>query len=655
MDPNGWPAYPPALDQWQYAAAAFGMPPASFAGHPPPPPAGFDPLSGAQLPMSMKMDAVKHEYGPDAYGGSSEISSLYAAGAAASIGGAESNVASSASDYFANSLPTTVDANLSGGVGAYGDLSAGPSALLAGLGGPLGGGELSGVHNEEQLKAQQEAIRAHPLYPFLIVIFERCELATSTPRDLPKEPGSRSETAAEMFKDDLQAFKKTFNDNKNRFYTPDPELDKFMISAIQVLRLHLLELEKVHELCDHFCNRYVNTLKDSMQMDIAEAERTSSANEGPSSSGMGGSNSSPYAPPPPMPQQPAYEPQTVPLPESHHNVHLHSNVDPSISQPPGTSYEHQQQQAPSSTPHDLSGGTPAGTPSFHAMSQSNVPPSSAGSLGVGGSPRNGSTPRNGGTPHTATPGAQQPNAGAHDAVSDAGDGDSINGSLNEDGRDSVGSENGGHASGGSAGGGGGSLNSSGEHRAGSRRRVPKVFSKEAITKFRAWLFANLQHPYPSEEQKKQLANETGLTILQVNNWFINARRRIVQPMLDSANRAGRSPHCNVFKNRRRKNSDHSPSPGLNTAELTNGGLGEAAGVAGGVASSLPLAYSPDNPAMMPAGAVNVSQYPAAMFPPVYGFNPAGFTTAPMFGVLPGYPAPTGMTSDWMGSFGTMDN
>lgn len=27
-----------------------------------------------------------------------------------------------------------------------------------------------------------------------------------------------------------------------------------------------------------------------------------------------------------------------------------------------------------------------------------------------------------------------------------------------------------------------------------------------------------QHPYPSEEQKKQLSQDTGLTILQVNNW-----------------------------------------------------------------------------------------------------------------------------------------
>lgn len=32
-----------------------------------------------------------------------------------------------------------------------------------------------------------------------------------------------------------------------------------------------------------------------------------------------------------------------------------------------------------------------------------------------------------------------------------------------------------------------------------------------------------QHPYPSEEQKKQLSQDTGLTILQVNNWSVHSR------------------------------------------------------------------------------------------------------------------------------------
>lgn len=44
----------------------------------------------------------------------------------------------------------------------------------------------------------------------------------------------------------------------------------------------------------------------------------------------------------------------------------------------------------------------------------------------------------------------------------------------------------------------------------------------------------MQHPYPTEDEKRQIASQTNLTLLQVNNWFINARRRILQPMLDGA-------------------------------------------------------------------------------------------------------------------------
>ncbi|KAF7259442.1 hypothetical protein EG68_03371 [Paragonimus skrjabini miyazakii] len=73
-----------------------------------------------------------------------------------------------------------------------------------------------------------------------------------------------------------------------------------------------------------------------------------------------------------------------------------------------------------------------------------------------------------------------------------------------------------------------------------RQKKRGIFPKVATNIMRAWLFQHLTHPYPSEEQKKQLAQDTGLTILQVNNWFINARRRIVQPMIDQSNRTG--PH-----------------------------------------------------------------------------------------------------------------
>ena len=37
-----------------------------------------------------------------------------------------------------------------------------------------------------------------------------------------------------------------------------------MVKAIQVLRIHLLELEKVNELCKDFCSRYTACLKGKL-------------------------------------------------------------------------------------------------------------------------------------------------------------------------------------------------------------------------------------------------------------------------------------------------------------------------------------------------------------------------------------------------------
>lgn len=41
-------------------------------------------------------------------------------------------------------------------------------------------------------------------------------------------------------------------------------VDPQMVKAIQVLRIHLLELEKVSDLCKDFCSRYIACLKTKM-------------------------------------------------------------------------------------------------------------------------------------------------------------------------------------------------------------------------------------------------------------------------------------------------------------------------------------------------------------------------------------------------------
>jgi len=61
--------------------------------------------------------------------------------------------------------------------------------------------------------------------------------------------------------------------------------------------------------------------------------------------------------------------------------------------------------------------------------------------------------------------------------------------------------------------------------------------KAATGVLKKWLFDHLFHPYPTEEEKSVLGQQTGLTMNQISNWFINARRRILQPMLESVRQA----------------------------------------------------------------------------------------------------------------------
>jgi homeobox protein homothorax len=93
-------------------------------------------------------------------------------------------------------------------------------------------------------KRDKDAIYGHPLFPLLALIFEKCELATCTPR----EPGvaGGDVCSSESFNEDIAVFSKQIRQEKP-YYIADPEVDSLMVQAIQVLRFHLLELEKVSE------------------------------------------------------------------------------------------------------------------------------------------------------------------------------------------------------------------------------------------------------------------------------------------------------------------------------------------------------------------------------------------------------------------------
>ena len=72
---------------------------------------------------------------------------------------------------------------------------------------------------------------------------------------------------------------------------------------------------------------------------------------------------------------------------------------------------------------------------------------------------------------------------------------------------------------------------------GTKRSKP---SKKTSKILREWLFEHPHHPYPNDDEKDELCLRTNLTIPQLNNWFINARRRILQPYLRRS-----LVHCNT--------------------------------------------------------------------------------------------------------------
>ncbi|KFB51764.1 homeobox protein pknox1 [Anopheles sinensis] len=320
---------------------------------------------------------------------------------------------------------------------------------------------------------------SHPLFSLLALLLEKCEQATqgyipsSSSASSPNGSTNNGTGDGDSFSRDIQAFVQLLEKEKRPLLTNNSELDGLMIKALQVLRIHLLELEKVQELCRDFCTRYIACLRSKMQSEnllrsdyALEHNNNLSNSNSPinspeqdlSGSAQGyyqntdylqGSDTSEYSNmqgsqlPLPSPQQGLLQEQSNPL----HPFAQH----------------HQHHQVPSAA----------------ATSLADLPhPVSPNSLNIASS------------------------------LSPCGSSDELDSELDSPGGD-------------------------GDSSSGKRQKRG-ILPKHATSVMRAWLFQHLVHPYPTEDEKRAIAAQTNLTLLQVNNWFINARRRILLPMLENA-------------------------------------------------------------------------------------------------------------------------
>ncbi|XP_012280938.1 homeobox protein PKNOX2 isoform X1 [Orussus abietinus] len=336
--------------------------------------------------------------------------------------------------------------------------------------------------DQAQFEADKRAVYKHPLFPLLALLFERCEQATQ----------SSDNSTAESFNMDIQAFVQHQERDRKPFLINDPEIDGLMIKAIQVLRIHLLELEKVQELCKDFCNRYITCLKGKMQSEnLLRSDYSHQGHDMGPSSGSNGSS----------PLQ-VLSSTGNDVESGANGLRLRGDL---LSENGGANQAAVQGECGADRPSSTrSSGTQR---SARSSSQDQDEPSSPSAV------------------HGSTPLSQ---IGAHPCASvndmylaqDITVAGSPSPAPSEEDDDGCGTASSGH--------GGGHTGV----RKGRQKRG--VLPKQATSIMRAWLFQHLVHPYPTEDEKRQIASQTNLTLLQVNNWFINARRRILQPMLDGA-------------------------------------------------------------------------------------------------------------------------
>uniref|UniRef100_A0AAF5Q4R8 Homeobox domain-containing protein n=2 Tax=Wuchereria bancrofti TaxID=6293 RepID=A0AAF5Q4R8_WUCBA len=292
----------------------------------------------------------------------------------------------------------------------------------------------------EFMEACSSAIKNHKLFPIVELMSRKCEIAT-------QNLSEASFTMDDVFQ---QLMEMTSNGDGS---LGSSELDVFLINSIIMLRLHLLELEKVAELCDDFKTKYLQTLRKKITQE--------------SMIGYSGDSDDELC-----------------------------NSSPELSEQ-SKNRTSQQTVAMMSTSKGM-----LSIPLWNAIaSHSSSIHTSLSQQKISGCCTSSST-----------------------SISEKND---AHESVEEDSCDSK-----------------------------RKTQLPA----RAVELLKTWLFLHSSHPYPSEKEKAVLSRETGLQMVQINNWFINARRRILvqskeSPDMDFIQESSSNTDCALIPKRIQCNSD----------------------------------------------------------------------------------------------------
>lgn len=349
------------------------------------------------------------------------------------------------------------------------------------------------------MEAEKQAIYRHPLLPLLAKLFEKCEQSTQTCECTP----------ATAFDNEIKNGILQMNREGKPFYTEDRDLDNLMVKAIQVLRIHLLELEKVNELCKDFCQRYIACLKGKMQSENLLRSPLQSAY----SPAVNVLNANVQQQPstPIQAQQPTF------LPQQQITYYTPAVAPCTIANatPTASVIGSPVQQQVATVAYVPQGVAPNQQIVIAQVPQQPTVPSTVTYSTVPATVTYTTVPAN--VTYVSTPTVKTvtpPRLQTHSSGDESPTEITVPSSVPLPALDSP------------------------TEVTDKKRTRRGVLPKQATNIMKSWLFQHLVHPYPTEDEKRAIAAQTNLTILQVNNWFINARRRILQPMLDASNPEG---------------------------------------------------------------------------------------------------------------------